>query len=244
MGFMDFFSAEGKLRKHVARARNKDAQSVDRLASLEALANEGSAEAVEGLLGRFTIRYDKSIDDEHEKEWVFDHLCEMGGKILPQLQKHLRSAESIAWGLKLLPEVADREQAWPILQDLCERNDNIYVRDPTKKTQLIAFLGDHDDARAAAALPPYLVDVDEGVRFTTVESILKQKSAEVGREPLLTLLTNPKEESRRIKMRIAEGFADLGWDVKGFSGTVEKLVTDLIPNARIDAAGKIKRPQK
>ena len=247
MGFLDLFGGgKGRLGKHIARARNKDAQSADRFASLEALrdaANEGDAEAVEGLLSRFTIRYDKSIEDEQEKQFVFDELVKMGSAILPSVQKHVRAAESISWGLKVLQEVASPDQAWPILADLCERNDNTYTRDPSKKIQLLVYLGEHSDPRAAKALVPYLTDMDEGVRFVTVEALLRHKDVESAREPLLQLLTNEKEESRRIKKRIVDGFADLGWDVKGFSGTVEKMLADLLPGARLDNHGKIKRKQ-
>src|SRR6516165_1103976 len=125
MGFLDLFGGgKGRLAKHIARARNKDAQSADRFSSLEVLRDDGTPEAVEGLFGRFTIRYDKSIEDEQEKQWVYDELCKMGGKIIPSVQKHLRSADSIAWGLKVLHEVATADEAWPVLADLCERNDN------------------------------------------------------------------------------------------------------------------------
>jgi thioredoxin-like negative regulator of GroEL len=245
MGFLDFLggSAKGRLAKHLARAKNKDAQSADRFSSLEALRDDGSSEAIGGLLSRFTIRYDKSIEDEQEKQFVFDELVKMGPKILAPLQKHLGSAESISWGLKILDEVASKDEAWPILADLCERNDNSYIRDPSKKIQLLNHLGDHDDARAAKALVPYLVDMDEGVRFVTVEGLLRHKDADAAREALLKLLTNDKEDSRRIKKRIVDGFADLGWDVKGFSGTVEKMLDDLLPGSRLDNHGKIKRKQ-
>jgi hypothetical protein len=245
MGFLDMFSGGGKrrLEKHILRARNKDAQSVDRFGSLEALRDDGSPEAIEGLLGRFTIRYDKSIEDEQEKEWVFEQLSHMGSKILPELQKHLRNADSIAWGLKVLHEVATPDESWPLLADLCERNDNTYTRDPSKKIQLLHYLGEQADPRCGRALEPYLEDMDEGVRFVAVEGLLHHKQAESAREPLLKLLTNDKEESRRIKKRIVDGFADLGWDVKGYSGTVEKLIEDLLPGARLDNHGKIKRKQ-
>jgi HEAT repeat protein len=244
MGFLDLFGGgKGRLGKHIARARNKDAQSADRFGSLEALRDDGSPEAVEGLLARFTIRYDKSIEDEQEKQFVFDELTKMGAKILPSLQKHLRSAESISWGLKVLTEVASPDEAWPILTDLCERNDNSYTRDPSKKVQLLHHLGEGDDPRGCKALLPYLTDMDEGVRFTAVEALLRHKDVESAREPLLQLLTNDKEESRRIKKRIIDGFADLGWDVKGFSGTVEKMLADMLPGARLDNHGKIKRKQ-
>ena len=244
MGFLDLFGGgKGRLGKHIARAKNKDAQSADRFSSLEALRDDGSPEAVEGLLTRFTIRYDKSIEDEQEKQWVFDELVRMGSTILPPLQKHLRAAESISWGLKVLDEIASNDEAWPILADLCERNDNTYTRDPSKKIQLLHHLGEYDDPRARKALVPYLTDMDEGVRFVTVEALLRHKDAETAREPLLQLLVNDKEESRRIKRRIVDGFADLGWDVKGFSGTVEKMLEALLPGSRLDNHGKIKRKQ-
>jgi thioredoxin-like negative regulator of GroEL len=244
MGFLDMFGGgKGRLGKHIARAKNKDAQSADRFSSLEALRDDGSPEAVEGLLTRFTIRYDKSIEDEQEKQWVFDELVKMGSHILPSLQKHLRSAESISWGLKVLTEIASKEEAWPILGDLCERNDNTYTRDPSKKIQLLHDLGEASDPRAVKALVPYLTDMDEGVRFVTVEALLRHKDPETAREPLLVLLTNEKEESRRIKKRILDGFADLGWDVKGYSGTVEKMLDDMLPGSRLDNHGKIKRKQ-
>jgi HEAT repeat protein len=249
MGLKDLFSSEGRaarsLQKHIARAKNKDAQSVDRMSSLEALrdAASDSPEAVAGLLSRFTIRYDKTIEDEQEKEFVAEELTRLGAKILPPLQQHLRNADSISWGLKVLHDVADPEAAWPLLTDLCERNDNTYTRDPSKKIQLLHYLGEQEDRRCGEALVPYLEDMDEGVRFTAVEGLLRHKVPELAREPLLKLLTNEKEESRRIKRRIVDGFADLAWDVKGFSGTVEKMLSDLLPGSRLDNHGKIKRKQ-
>jgi thioredoxin-like negative regulator of GroEL len=251
MGLKDLFSSEGRaarsLQKHVARAKNKDAQHVDRQASLDVLrdaAGDGNDEAIAGLLGRFTIRYDKSIEDEQEKEFVYEELVHVGAKILSELQRHLRNADSIAWGLKVLHDVAtDKDVAWPILADLCERNDNSYTRDPSKKIQLLNYLGERDDRRCAEALLPYLEDIDEGVRYTAAEGLLRHKEPEVAREPLCKILVNEKEESRRIKKRILDGFADLGWDVKGFSGTVEKMLPDMLPGARLDNHGKIKKKQ-
>lgn len=245
MGLKDllFGGPEAKLKRHAARSKNQNAQSPERMASLQYLRDEGSPVAILGMLGRFNLRADKLIEDEQEKEWVYDELCKMGPKIIPQLQEHMRSSEGIAWGLKLLGAIADKEQQWPVLVDLCERNDNTYIRDPSKKVQLLTYLGELDDSRAPAALVPYLEDIDETVRFTAVEGLLHQKVAEVGQAPLLTLLVNEKEDSRRIKRRILDGFADLGWDVKGQSGTVEKMLADLLPGARLDNHSKIKRKQ-
>lgn len=258
MGLFSFLGggkSDKSLDKHVARAKNKDAQSIDRFGSLEVLAgaahdeveagDKGDAamrdKAILGLLGRFTMRYDKTIEDEQEKEYVFDQVRRLGPAILPELEQHLRTAESISWGLKLLGEVAKPEQSWPVLERLCLENDNAYTRDPTKKTQLVHFLGEQDDERMGKALVPYLEDIDEGVRFVAVEGILHHKPEEA-KEPLLRRLTDDGEQSRRIKRRIVEGLADAGWDVRGTAVKIDdKLVADLSPGASVDKEGRVRR---
>jgi HEAT repeat protein len=254
MGIFDFITGGGgekSLDKHIARAKNKDAQSVDRFASLETLASAASdpaqqqqhGKAALGLLGRFTLRYDKTIEDEQEKEYCYDQLRRLGTEILPQLEEHLRSADSIAWGLRLVGELGKPDAVWPILERLCEQNDNNYTRDPSKKSQLLHFLGEQSDPRCGRALIPYLEDIDEGVRFIAVEGLLRHRTEEA-RAPLLTLLTNEREESRRIKRRIAEGLAELGWDTREGGASVDKLIADLLPGSRIDNHGRVRRSEK
>ena len=192
VGLFDIFSGKGGgLKRTIAKATNKDAQSVDRWKALEQLADDGSEEALGGLLRRFGFVYDKTIEDEQEKDYVFDQLRRLGPTILPELEQHMRNADSIAWGLRLLGEVANDDEAWPLLERLCEQNDNNYTRDPSKKTQLVHHLGEAKDPRASTALVPYLEDVDEGVRFNAVEGLLRHRS-EATREPLLALLGNER----------------------------------------------------
>jgi hypothetical protein len=243
MGLFDMLSKGGRkagaLKKNLARAANKDAQSADRMRSLEVLADDGSEEAIYGLLKRFSFVYDKTIEDEQEKEWVEEALIGMGGeKIMPMLTKYMHDAESISWPLRILEQVATPDQIYEILVKLAERNEPGYVRDPSKKIQMLTYMGEHKDGRLSALLVPYLEDMDEGVRFKTVESLVKQKNPDVAREPLLAHFVKPEEESGRIKLRIADGFADLGWEVKGYRGTVEKLLTDAF---MVDGKGHIKR---
>ena len=90
------------------------------------------------------------------------------------------------------------------------------------------------------ALLPFLGDHDETVRFVTVESLFKQGD-EQAREPLLELLLYEEEESLRIKNRIIEGFAEVGWRVKGFRGTVEKLMAQSFSDYAVDGKGRVKR---
>jgi HEAT repeat protein len=103
----------------------------------------------------------------------------------------------------------------------------------------MTFLGEFKDERAVRAMIPFLEDHDEGIRFMTVEALFKQKD-ELAREPLLHLMIKEDEESLRIKHRIAEGFFEEGWQVKGFRGTVEKLLASQMPEFIVDGKGHIK----
>jgi hypothetical protein len=88
MGLLDIFSKEKREERaragNIQRAINKYSQSGDRYKAMEALASEGSDEALYGLMRRFGMMYDKSIEDEQEKEWVFDTLVSKGERPCPR----------------------------------------------------------------------------------------------------------------------------------------------------------------
>ena len=110
----------------------------------------------------------------------------------------------------------DEEMA--AIEEVLARHEPGYERDPTKKIQLLSHLGHLKHDKAAALVAPYLKDMDEGVRFTAAEALLRHKREDVAREPLLELFISDAEESLRIRLRICEGFADLGWLVHGHRG--------------------------
>jgi hypothetical protein len=248
MGLLDIFSKDKRderaLAKNIERAANKHSQSLDRMKALEALAADGSTEALYGLLKRFGWQYHKTIEDESEKDWVFEVVVEKGKAALPALRKYLISAESISWPLRVLEKLSSDDEEMGILEEVLARHEPGYERDPTKKIQLLNHLG-HLKApladKASTAIVPYLKDMDEGVRFTAVDNLLRLKREAIAREPLLELFTSDSEESLRIRLRICEGFTDTGWLVQGFRGTVEKKLPDVY---QLDREGHIKkRPQ-
>jgi hypothetical protein len=243
MGLFDLLSKDKRderaRSKNVTQAVNKYAQSGDRMKALEALADDGSDEALYGLLRRFGVMYDKSIEDEQEKEWVFETLVSKGRSALPAVKKYLFSAESISWPLRVLDKIAaDGDEEIAFVQEVLARHEPGYERDPTKKMQLLSHLGSLKHARAAELAAPYLKDMDEGVRFTAVEALLRHKNEAVAREPLLELFTSDSEDSLRIRIKIAEGLAELGWLVQGFRPGVEKKLPEAFG---LDREGHIKR---
>ena len=140
MGFFDLLSkdkrGERALSKNLQRAINKYAQSVDRTKALEALPDDGSDEALYGMLRRFGSMYDKTIEDEQEKEWVFEQLVRRAPPLCPPSSAP-DGAESISWRLRVLDEVAaSKDEEMAVVKAVLERHDNSYARDPSKKMQL------------------------------------------------------------------------------------------------------------
>jgi HEAT repeat protein len=249
VGLTDFLFPRGSreeraLKKNKQRAVDKHAQSADRWKAMEALRDDGSPDAVLGLLRRFSLFYDKTIEDEQEKEWVYQTLVDMGEAVVPPLRRYMKETDTLAWALKVLEAVVKGDRFREIIRELCEQNDNTYVRDPSKKIQLLHFMGDHRDPVLAQLLVPYLEDMNEGVRFTAAEALIHQRNPEVAQAPLLDLMLSPKEESRRIKIRIAEGLAAQGAPIPAErQKEVEAALSDLVPGGRLDAGKRIKLPE-
>jgi len=128
-----------------------------------------------------------------------------------------------------------------MVAEVLARHEPGYERDPTKKIQLLRHIGLMKHPRGAALAVPYLADMDEGVRFASIEALLALKNEEAAREKLLELFVSDAEESLRLRLRIAEGFADLGWLVQGHRGGVEKKLPD---GFQLDREGHILKLKK
>ena len=248
MGLLDIFSKEKRETRaragNIQRATNKYSQSGDRYKAMESLASEGSDEALYGLMRRFGMMYDKSIEDEQEKEWVFDTLVSKGEAALPAVKRYLAAADSVSWPLRVLQKVAPNKDAEiDAIAEVLARHEPGYERDPTKKIQIIRHLGLMKHAKSPELVAPYLGDMDEGVRFTTVEALLGLKNEEAARAKLLELFVSDSEESLRLRIRIAEGFADLGWLVQGHRAAVEKKLPDGFQLDREGHILKLKKPE-
>jgi len=246
MGLFDIFSKEKRetraLENNIKRATNKYAQSGDRYRAMEALATDGSEEALYGLLRRFSMMYDKTIEDEQEKEWVFDTLVSKGESAVTAVKRYMIAADSVSWPLRVLQKIAPSKDAeLDVVAEVLSRHEPGYERDPTKKIQLVRHLGLMKHAKAPELVAPYLEDMDEGVRFAAIEALLALKNEEVARDKLLALFVSDAEESLRLRIRIAEGFTDLGWLVQGFRGSVEKKLPD---GFHLDREGHVMKLKK
>lgn len=242
MGIFGFLNKEGRERRNLERSINrvvnKYAQSADRFKAFQTLLQDGSPDAIFGLMRRFGMMYDKSIEDEQEKEWVFDALVEKGPAIIPQVERYLLAADSISWPLRLLDKVAGKPYELDVLKNVLSRHEPGYERDPTKKIQLLNHLAALKEGGAAELCAPYLVDMDEGVRYAAAEALVRLANEDVAREALIAHFIDGSEESLRVRLQIAEGFADRGWLVKNHRPAFDQKLPDQFT---IDREGRLKK---
>lgn len=212
MGLFDFMlSPEKKIAKHVRRLTNRDAQPEDREASAAWLANQGTPQSILGMLSRFDMALDHQLKDHGEKDQLFAMLVELGDPVIEPTRVWLKRCKSISRPLALLERIQGEEAAIQAAYGVLdvERSEGNDFKPQKKKTVLI-WLADRQHHDAIERATPFLDDFDEGVRYAAAEVIIAQKD-EAGREPLLHLLTNPEEDSNRLRVRVCEVFAQRRW---------------------------------
>ena len=227
MGLKDIFSSSGRaksrLDKWTKTATSPYTQSAERYAAMQNLLKDGSEEALLNLFKRFTIVSTKSIEDEEEKSWAYRELRDLGPKVLPAAKKFCLESENVAWALRIVEDVADETQEWEILDALLEKHPPGYERDPAKKQQILTHLSEIDDPKVPELLAGYLEDHDEGIRFQCVEQLV-DIGEESTKAALVARLTNPEEDSLRVRSRILDGLAELGWDVRENTDAIAKVI--------------------
>lgn len=246
--FGNLFTKKGdvKIDKIIAKAIDKTAQSIDRMDALEKLKEIGSKEALIGLCRRFDIYYDKSIEDEEEKEWVYNTLIGFAEKAIPSLKEYLLQTESLSWPLKVIEKIASQEELFSILETLCQKNDNTYTRDPSRKIQLLGFIAEHNhnDERIVNLIIPYFEDMNESVRYAAVD-VFKNNGKILNSEKIERLCTMfLMDESKRIRLRIIDVLAENELRLPKQSQYIEMfgMIEKLVPGVKIDTQQKIKLP--
>jgi HEAT repeat protein len=219
MGIFDLFTkkkgeppktSERELSRLERLVGNKLSQNIDRQEAIDHLCRMASRESAAALLKRFDWALDPSITDQEEKETCLRGIVAAGEQALEPVRTYCRKAESLMWPLRVLKSIVPEEQLADELLLLLDQYDTEYVRNVEPKVQLITELAHHKTEEVREALEPFVADVSERVRFTTVTSLF-----ELGDDKSVPALVGAlsSEESQRIKNRIAQRLADLGWSI-------------------------------
>ena len=219
MGLFDLFSkkkseapraSERELARYERLLSSKLSQNIDRQEAIDALCRMESAAAAAVLLKRFDWMLDPSITDQEEKEACARGIMAAGKAALGPVRAYCKKAESVMWPLKVLKGIVPSESLAEELLALLDQYDTEYVRNVEPKVQLITELAEHKSDEVRVALEPFLQDASEPVRFATVTSVFELgDSASV--PGLVAALA--AEESQRIKNRISQRLAELGWSI-------------------------------
>jgi hypothetical protein len=226
-------SPDRKVAGHAKVVADRRAQTYDRIESIHALSTMRSPEAAIALLKRFTFTIDPSISDQEEKDLAFQGIVTAGTlerlpkdeaerdeamralegrreEIIEAVQAFCEKAEQLTWPIKVLKALLAEEEYQGELIALLSTFDTEYARNVEPKVQLLQALEEHRSDDVRKAVEPYLDDVNETVRYHAVETTFRQDDpASVG--PLLDLLH--KEESVRIKNKVAMGLVEKGWAI-------------------------------
>jgi len=243
MGLFDRFKGGARTEKERGKANpaakwadrvEKRAQNYDRQEAIQALADLGTAEAVEVLLKRFTFHMDPSITDQEEKDAAFRGVLRAEKAAIEPVRAFVAKAESLAWPMKIMKELVDEPEYTAELLRWLSRWDTEYAKFVDPKVQLLAELEEHRHPDIRAEVERFLEDVNEPARFHAVAALLAQDDAAAA--PALARLLGD-EESLRVRTKIAEGLASRGWIVPEEERDAVRKA--LPPAFVLDANGKV-----
>lgn len=210
VAFFDFLTGGPPLKKHARRVADRDAQAEDREASAYWLSEQGTPETLTALCSRFALQLEHGLKDKKEKELIFELLCGQGAPGAEAARAFARTNPNFQHPVRVVERVEGAAAATGLLLELIARESVDDELKPEKKHRLLLALAERKDPAIVATAAPFLVDYDEGVRNAAIEALAAQEG-DAAQEPLAAALLNPKEESTRIRGRIAEIFAARRW---------------------------------
>ncbi|MFN0247345.1 MAG: hypothetical protein ACKV2T_10695 [Kofleriaceae bacterium] len=237
MVFGLFGNKEKALQKTIERATNKLAQQPDRWAALEKLKEEGTEAALVGLCKRWSITSQKATEDEQEKHWVVDALVANGAASLPAVERYMKSADHLAFPLRVVERVANHDKVIAIVDELFKSEPPGYVRMPDRRIDLIRWFSEWTGATDDEVVPrltPYVTDFDENVRFATIEGLAARDPAMIA-PPLVGALLRPEEESGRIKRTVLEGLAKSKAPLGERAAAVAAVLVGTLSDYKVDS---------
>src|SRR5215831_1015987 len=220
----------------VKRLTEPQGEDAPRIEAAQRLSEWGTPEALYGLLKRFTISSKVITQDIEEKRMVVRMLVDKDRDAVEPILRFLGTHHQVEWPIQALSEILPREELVPKLVGALEKVAAASAFTPPEhKSDLIRAMRGHVTPEIAAVLREFLSDDDDDVRIAAIEAL-----AEVGeemREPLIEAFLEA-EDRPRIRIKIAEIFADHEWPVKGYRPRVEQALPS---GFHVTAKGLIRR---
>jgi len=231
----DFLKTKTPIERLTKKVTETGGEDGPRIEAAQKLADMESPEATFALAKRFTISSKVITQDIEEKRMVVNMLAAKGDKAVEPLLRFLKSYHHVEWPVQALARILPTEQLIPRLVTVLEDVAQNPFTSPEHRSSLIKAMHGHVTPEIAAALKKSLEDDDDDVRIAALHAV-----AEMGEESREILLQSfaSAEDRPRIRIAIAEVFADRDWPVKGFRPTIE---ANLPEGFHITAKGHIRR---
>src|SRR6266705_320573 len=213
-----------QIDKLVKRLTEPGGEEGPRIEAAEKLSEWGGPEALYALLKRFTISSKVITQDIEEKRMVVQMLVEKGRDAVDPILRFLRNYHQVEWPVQALSQILPREELVPKLVDILEKvAASSEFTPPEHKADLIRAMRGHVSPEIATVLRRFLSDDDEDVRIAAIEAI--SEVGEAVREPLLEAFLEA-DDRPRIRIKIAEMFADHEWPVRGYRPRIEETLPE------------------
>src|SRR5262252_8588598 len=225
-----------QIDKLVKRLTEPQGEDAPRIEAAEKLADWGTPESLYALLKRFTISSKVITQDIEEKRMVVRMLVEKDRDAVEPILRFLGTHHQVEWPIQALSEILPREELIPNLVSALEKVAAASAFTPPEhKADLIRAMRGHVTPEIATVLRQFLHDDDDDVRIAVIEAIAE--SGEEMREPLIEAFLE-SDDRPRIRIKIAEIFADHEWPVKGYRPRVEQALPS---GFHVTAKGLIRR---
>jgi HEAT repeat protein len=225
-----------QIEKQVKRVTEPQGEDAPRIEAAEKLAEWGTPDALYGLLKRFTISSKVITQDIEEKRMVVRMLVEKGRDAVDPILRFISSHHQVEWPVQALWQILPREELVPKLVGALEKVAAASAFTPPEhKSDLIRAMRGHVTPEIATVLRQFLSDDDDDVRIAAIDAI--SEIGEEKREPLLEAFLEA-EDRPRIRIKIADIFADHDWPVKGFRPKVEQALPE---GFHLTAKGVVRR---
>jgi len=237
---LELLSREGREAARIRRAAKtlteRYAQPEPRMDAAERLVRIGTPEAIYQLARRFTITSGNLEQDDKEKRWVRDLLVERGDQAVAPLRRYLKGHDEITWAMDALSKLLPAGDLAAFLFEVLQDGDPVAIRG-SKAVQILDFLAGLTTGGIAAGVSRCLASTDDTVRIGAVAALRAYADLET-REALLEAFVSEEEDSVRVRIAIAELFADLDWEIRGHRPGVERVLPD---GFRVSSRGRILR---
>ena len=232
----DFLKRGSPIDRLTKKLTEPQGEDGPRIEAAEKLYDLGTPEALYALLKRFTISSKVITDDIEQKRMVVQMLVDKGQDAVEPILRFLSSHHNVEWPIQALSQILPREELVPKLVGALEKvAASSEFTPPEHKSDLIRAMRGHVTPEIGAAVRPFLSDDDDDVRIAAIEAL-----SEVGedmREPLIEAFLQA-EDRPRIRIKIAEIFADQEWPVKGYRPRIEETLPE---GFHLSAKGLIRR---